>query len=140
MAGRAGVARHSTGDAARAAPKFLNLAAIRFPVGAIASILHRISGIVLVLALPLLASALGESLSGPEGFRAVLEGATRSWYAPLLLVGVWALVHHIFAGVRHLLMDVGIGSRLAPARASAFVSIAAGVVAAVVWLALWAVR
>ncbi len=127
-------------NSARPAPKFLDLAAIRFPIGAIASILHRISGIVLLLALPLLARALDESLRGPQPFDALLDAATRSWIAPLLFVGVWALVHHVFAGVRHLLMDVGVGVRLAQARSSAGVSIAAGVVAAALWLLAWALR
>ncbi len=130
----------AAGGAARPLPKFLNLAQIRFPVGAIASILHRVSGVVLALSLPLLASALADSLRSPEGFASVVHGATRSWFAPLLFIGAWALVHHIFAGVRHLLMDAGIGHRLPQARTSAFVSIAAGIVAAVLWVVAWGLR
>lgn len=130
----------AAGGAARPMPKYLNLAQIRFPVGAIASILHRVSGIVLLVSLPLLASALAESLRSPEGFAAVVDGATRSWFAPLLFVGAWALVHHVFAGVRHLLMDAGVGYRLPQARTSAFVSIFAGIVAAVLWLLAWGLR
>lgn len=126
--------------AVRPLPKFLNLAQIRFPVGAIASILHRVSGVVLLVALPVLASALGESLSSSAGFDAVLDAATRSWFTPLLFVGVWALVHHIFAGVRHLLMDIGVGVRLSQARASAFVSIAAGIAAVLIALLAWGLR
>ncbi len=132
--------RPSANSAARPAPKFLNLAAIRFPVGAIASILHRISGVVLLIALPLLARTLDASLSGEQGFQAVIDGATRSWFAPFLFIGVWALVHHIFAGVRHLVMDMGAGFALPKARASAFVSIAAGFVAALLWLLAWGLR
>lgn len=129
-----------TNGAVRPLPKFLNLAQIRFPVGAIASILHRVSGVVLAVALPLLASALAESLRSAQGFEAVIDAATRSWFTPLLFVGVWALVHHIFAGVRHLLMDMGIGVRLPQARASAFVSIAAGIVAVLLALLAWGLR
>ena len=126
--------------AARSLPKFLNLAQIRFPIGAIASILHRVSGVVLLVSLPLLASALAESLRGPQGFDAVVHAATRSWFAPLLFIGVWALVHHIFAGVRHLFMDAGVGYRLPQARSSAFVCIAAGIIAALLWLLAWGLR
>ncbi|HEY0878845.1 MAG TPA: succinate dehydrogenase, cytochrome b556 subunit [Zeimonas sp.] len=132
--------RQPMSGAAGVAPKFLNLARIRFPIGAIASILHRISGVVLVVALPMLASALGDSLRGPDGLDAVLDAALRSWFSPLLFIGVWALVHHVFAGVRHLLMDVGVGVRLPQARSSAFVSIAAGLVAALAWIAAWGLR
>lgn len=104
-------------------PKFLNLLAIRFPVGAIASILHRVSGVALLASLPMLADALDRSLRGPAQFEALLQAATHAPLAPLLLLFAWALTHHVFAGVRHLLMDVGIGVRLATARASAAAAI-----------------
>lgn len=49
------------------APKFLNLFHIRFPIGAIASIGHRISGVLLLISLPLLALALErQCLQTPE--------------------------------------------------------------------------
>ncbi len=98
---------------------FLNLAQIRFPIGAIASIAHRVSGVLLFIALPVLAALLDASLRSEAGFASV-RGLLSS---PLALVvsGVlaWALVHHVLAGIRHLLMDVGIGGELERARASA---------------------
>ena len=98
---------------------FLNLAQIRFPIGAIASIAHRVSGVLLFIALPVLAALLDASLRSEAGFASV-RGLLSS---PLALVvsGVlaWALVHHVLAGIRHLLMDVGIGGALERARASA---------------------
>ena len=100
-------------------PVFLNLAQIRFPIGAIASIAHRVSGVLLFIALPVLAALLDASLRSEAGFASV-RGLLSS---PLALVvsGVlaWALVHHVLAGIRHLLMDVGIGGELERARASA---------------------
>ena len=103
----------------RRLPVFLNLAQIRFPIGAIASIAHRVSGVLLFIALPVLAVLLDASLRDETGFASV-RGLFSS---PLSLVvaGVlaWALVHHVLAGVRHLLMDIGVGSELARARASA---------------------
>lgn len=105
---------------------FLNLAQIRFPIGAIASIAHRVSGVLMFIALPVLAALLDASLRSEAGFASV-RGLLSS---PLALVvsGVlaWALVHHVLAGIRHLLMDVGIGGELERARASArFVLLAA---------------
>ena len=98
---------------------FLNLAQIRFPIGAIASIAHRVSGVLMFIALPVLAALLDASLRSEAGFASV-RGLLSS---PLALVvsGVlaWALVHHVLAGIRHLLMDVGIGGELERARASA---------------------
>ena len=103
----------------RRLPVFLNLAQIRFPIGAIASIAHRVSGVLLFIALPVLAALLDASLRSEAGFASV-RGLLSS---PLALVvsGVlaWALVHHVLAGIRHLLMDVGIGGELERARASA---------------------
>lgn len=128
------------GIPARTAPKFLDLTAIRFPIGAIASILHRVSGMVLLVALPLLARSLERSLASQAQFDALVREATTGWVALPLTVGVWALVHHVFAGIRHLAMDVGIGVRLNQARASAAFASAAGVVVAAAWLLLWWLR
>ncbi len=105
-------------------PVFLNLACIRFPVGAVASIGHRISGIVLVLALPFAVLALQYSLQR----EAVFDGIAGWMRLPAALLA-WAAAHHLFAGIRHLLTDVGIGASLPQARASAYAALlAAGAV------------
>ncbi|BAL26981.1 succinate dehydrogenase, cytochrome b556 subunit [Azoarcus sp. KH32C] len=113
-----------------AAPKFLNLLQIRFPIGAIASIGHRISGVLLVIALPALALTLDRSLRSEAEFTAVRDLLSAPWRGLFLVVLVWAAANHLLAGVRHLLMDVGIGSRLAQARTSAWaVIVGAGLIA-----------
>ncbi len=113
-------------------PVFLDLRAIRMPPGAVASILHRLSGVLLFLAIPLLLWALERSLAGPEGFEA-LRAALAPWPVRLLaVVLLWALTHHLLAGVRFLLMDLGLGHALGPARASARVVTAAGLLGLVV--------
>ena len=99
--------------------KFLNLFEIRFPIGAIASIGHRVSGVLLLIALPLLAFALDRSLRSEAEFEALHTLLSAPWRALFLVVMVWAGVYHVFAGARHLLMDIGIGSALAQARSSA---------------------
>ena len=103
----------------RRLPVFLNLAQIRFPIGAIASIAHRVSGVLLFIALPVLAVLLDASLRDEAGFASVRDLIS----SPLAVVAagvlVWALVHHVLAGIRHLLMDVGIGGELERARTSA---------------------
>ena len=105
-------------------PVFLNLAHIQYPVGAVASIGHRISGVLLVLALPLAVLALKYSLQEEAAF----DGMSGWLRLPAALLA-WACAHHLFAGVRHLLTDVGIGSSLPAARASAYAAlIAAGAV------------
>lgn len=117
---------------ASGAPKFLNLLQIRFPIGAIASIGHRISGVLLALSLPLLALALDHSLRSEAEFAALRDLIPAPWRALLLIIVVWAGAHHLLAGIRHLLMDLGIGSPLAQARASAWSVILAATIIALV--------
>ena len=102
-------------------PVFLSLARLRFPVGAVASIGHRISGVLLVITLPLAVLALERSLKDGSGVYA-FTGWTRLPAAVL----AWACAHHIFAGVRHLLMDAGVGASLSAGRASAYAALIAG--------------
>ncbi len=120
------------GAPARRRPVFLNLAALRYPVGAIASIGHRISGVLLLVALPGLAAALERSLRSAGDYAALLGSARPAWLTVALIVLTWAAAHHVLAGVRHLLMDIGIGSRLSTARASAWAALLLGALAAVV--------
>lgn len=114
------------------APKFLNLFQIRFPIGAIASIGHRVSGVILLILLPLLATALDESLGSAEDFDAMRDNLSGPLTTLLLVIVVWAAAHHVLAGVRHLLMDIGIGSRLEQARTSAWSVIVAALLIALI--------
>ena len=101
-------------------PRFLNLLQIRMPIGAVASIAHRVSGVLLFLILPAAVFLLELSVRGPEGFdqaRAMLRGPL----AQLLgLVLAWALLHHLLAGIRFLLLDLEIGIERKQARRSAW--------------------
>ncbi|NMG14495.1 succinate dehydrogenase, cytochrome b556 subunit [Aromatoleum bremense] len=119
------------------ATKFLNLSQIRFPIGAIASIGHRISGVLLLITLPLLALALDRSLRSEAEFEALRDLVSAPGRALLLVVVVWAASHHVLAGLRHLLMDVGIGSRLDQARSSAWAAIVAAALIALAVAARW---
>ena len=104
----------------RSAPVFLNLFRIRFPVGAVTSIAHRLSGLLLFLSFPVLVYWLDLSLRDPAGFaeaRAWLDGA---WVRLASIVLVWSLLHHLFAGLRFLLIDIGIGVERRAARRSAW--------------------
>ncbi len=107
-------------------PTFLNFARIRFPAGAIASIGHRISGVLLALSLPFLVYALQLSLQSPSALSAFTSALRTFPGRIVLVVFAWACTHHLFAGIRHLLSDVGIGSALPAARASAYAVLCAG--------------
>jgi succinate dehydrogenase / fumarate reductase, cytochrome b subunit len=105
----------------------LNLLKIRFPVGAVASISHRISGGILLLALPFAVEAFARSLATEAGYEA-LRGLLRNpAVLILLLLPCWALAQHLLAGIRHLLMDVDVGSGLPTARRTAWLVLVGGV-------------
>ncbi len=90
-------------------PVFLNLLLIRMPVAAVISIIHRMSGVVMVLTIPLVFYMLDLSLSGDEGFEQVRSMFFDGFDRLLLLCFVWGLVHHLLAGLRFLLIDLDIG-------------------------------
>lgn len=90
-------------------PIFLNLLKIRLPVTGYVSILHRISGFFLFLAIPFSVYIFDLSLQGKEGFELATEILQRPIVQLLSLVLLWSLIHHLFAGLRYLLMDFDLG-------------------------------
>lgn len=87
-------------------PKNLNLLTIRFPLNAVVSIQHRISGTILFMLLPAMLWGLQASLAGEAQYQAIV-GASHHWLFKLCLIWVsWGFFHHFYAGVRHLVQDV----------------------------------
>lgn len=102
----------------RKRPKNLNLFTIRLPVNAIISIMHRMSGMVLFLVLPLLLWALSQSVQNEASYLA-LVGMLQHWLVKMLVIGLsCAFFHHFYAGLRHLAMDVHWMTSLQKARIS----------------------
>ena len=101
-------------------PVYLNLFAIRLPLPAFVSILHRVSGALLFLiGIPLLLWVVQRALASPEAWaqmRAHARHAARQ--ARRCVVLAWSYFHHFIAGIRHLLMDLHIGMDLTSARQS----------------------
>lgn len=108
---------NSQQSVSRPRPRWFNLSLLNLPLPGVVSILHRISGAVLfVFGLPLLLWAVQTSLADDAGF-ALLADFFANPVVKLALVGfLWAFLHHVFAGVRHLLLDVHRGTDLAAAR------------------------
>lgn len=101
-------------------PKYLSLAAllfeIRLPLPGWVSILHRISGLLLFLAVVWLLFLLDRSLASQAGFDAVRR-YVGLWPVKLsVLVLVWAYCHHFCAGIRFLFLDLDKGVDKATAR------------------------
>ncbi|MEJ2399150.1 MAG: succinate dehydrogenase, cytochrome b556 subunit [Gammaproteobacteria bacterium] len=107
-------------------PKFLNLFAIHLPVTGVISFAHRVSGALMILAIPGLIYLFGLSLRDQAGYVAALA-MLHTWPLKLILsILVWTLSHHILAGIRFLLMDVNLGEQLTAARLSAWAVNVAG--------------
>ena len=101
-------------------PINLDLTTITFPITAITSILHRLSGVLLFLLSPLMLYCLKLSLSKEESFVNLQQILAKPLAKLVILLFLAALVYHILAGCRHLLMDCGVGEELPQGRFSAF--------------------
>ena len=93
-------------------PVNLDIGTMRLPITAWASITHRATGVILFVGTAILIWALDVSLSGPEGFESVRECLS----SPLAKLVIWAVVagmiYHSLAGVKHLVVDFGIGETM----------------------------
>jgi succinate dehydrogenase / fumarate reductase, cytochrome b subunit len=108
----------------RSRPEFRNIhvsqiVRYRMPPPALVSIMHRISGALLFLALPLLLWMFDQSLISEDTFDRMAMGVS-GWVVKLvLLVLIWAFLHHLVAGIRYLVLDLLIGLDLEQARRNA---------------------
>ena len=118
-------------------PKFLNLFKIHLPITGIASINHRISGLILFLSIPFSLYLLQLSLSGEDGFRQALYYFSSPWIKFALIFLLWSFVHHLFAGFRFLLIDQNIGVSLAAARKSAWFVVFAALIVTLLIAGSW---
>ena len=99
-------------------PKHLALHLIKLPLPGFVSILHRVSGLFLFLALPLLLLMLQYSLSSIETFT-TLQSVLAQPLIKLMLLGlIWAFMHHFCAGLRYLAIDLHYVRSLTQARDS----------------------
>ena len=104
-------------------PVFLELWRIRLPIPGVVSILHRVSGVLMVIAIPVFAALFANALSGSAGFdaAAALAGSLLGQLT-LLLLG-WSLLHHLLAGIRYLALDLGWGLDRPTARKTAWTAL-----------------
>lgn len=112
-------------------PVYIDLLRIRLPVGGLVSILHRVSGVLLVLALPFSLWALQQSLVGPEEYQRIIDYLQKPPVRVLLFLLALALTHHFLAGIRHLLLDLDIGISRRGGRVGAWLVLVIGFVVAV---------
>ncbi len=99
-------------------PKHLALHKIKFPLPSYVSILHRVSGAILFLCLPLLLLLFDQSLRSIETYTSLTEYLAHPLLKLILLGLMWAFLHHFCAGLRYLAIDLHLLPNLALARSS----------------------
>ena len=118
-------------------PKHLNLFKIHLPITGIASINHRLSGLILFLAIPVSLYLFQRSLSSQTGFAEVLEYLSSPWIKLALILLIWSFVHHLLAGFRFLLIDQNLGISLPAARKTAWFVVIAAVIVTLIIAGVW---
>lgn len=118
-------------------PVNLDLTAFKWPLPALTSITHRISGVLLFFGTAVLLYLLQLSLQSEAGFQQAADYLAM----PLVKLVVWVIVaglmYHLIAGVKHLIMDFGIGETLQGGKTGAVITIlisAVAIVIAGVWI------
>jgi succinate dehydrogenase / fumarate reductase cytochrome b subunit len=114
---------------AKPRPVYLNLFAIRMPLPAVVSILHRASGALLfAIGIPLALCAVQNALVSQEAWAQMRVNLDAPFPKLVVIVLAWAFIHHLLAGIRHLLMDAHVGVELGGARRSAALTLVLSVV------------
>lgn len=110
-------------------PIFLDLTRIRHPITALISIAHRIAGIILFITIPFVIYLLDLSVESQQSFNQAQDILSRGVVKVAIIFIFWALAHHILAGMRLLLIDVGIGVARDEARRTAWIIAVGGAAA-----------
>lgn len=108
-------------------PKHLALHLIKLPLPGFVSILHRVSGLMLFLALPVLLLMLQYSLRSIETYTTLQSFFSQPLVKLAMLGLLWAFLHHFCAGLRYLAIDLHWLRSLAQARNSSKVVMAVSV-------------
>lgn len=103
-------------ESVRDKPVYLNLFTFAFPITAVVSFLHRVSGVILFFMIPLILSTLANVLY----YSFVIPTTCK-----IIIWGILsALIYHLLAGIRHLVMDSGYGEAKNQARITSFLVLA----------------
>lgn len=117
-------------------PVNIDLTTLRFPIMAIASILHRLSGIILFLCLPFLLYCLDRSLRSSFMFSKTVNLLHNFSLKVLIWLFLSALIYHVLAGIRHLIMDLGFAENVNKGRLTAVVVMSTSLILAIL-VGIW---
>jgi succinate dehydrogenase / fumarate reductase cytochrome b subunit len=119
-------------------PVNLELTTIKFPITALASISHRVTGVLLFISSVLLVWALDASLASEESFNQLVKLLSSTGAKAALWGFLVIFSYHALAGIRHLIMDAGIGEDFKGGALGARILFVASGLAAVAWgIVLW---
>jgi succinate dehydrogenase cytochrome b subunit len=110
-------------------PVYLNLIKIRLPLMGMVSFAHRISGVLLFLFLPFSVYMLDRSVQSAESFAAVKQLLSQPLMIAMMILVIWSIAHHFFAGIRFLLIDAEIGVEKSQAQIGSWLVVLAEVIA-----------
>lgn len=127
---------HMAADRDRPISPFLTI--WRWGPHMVVSIVHRITGAGLsIVGLAVLTWWL-LAISGGGDAYAIFAKAANHWFGIIVLVGLtWAFFQHLFSGIRHLIMDTGMGFELKANKAGAIATIVGSIVATAIIWAYW---
>jgi succinate dehydrogenase / fumarate reductase cytochrome b subunit len=120
----------------KARPVNLDLMTIRMPINAVVSILHRISGVFVFLFIPMFLWMLRLSTFSELGFLRMQECLASPISKMVIWVTLSGLIYHLVAGIRHLIMDMGIGEERESGRLAAQISLGVSIIL-IVSLGVW---
>ena len=118
---------------------FTDVRTYRLPLAALVSILHRLSGFLMFALLPLIIWLFDKSISSEISFGQFSAAFSAglwifpAWFVKLVVLAlIWSYLHHLFAGVRHLYLDVSHHTTKEFGRQSAAVVLVAAIVLTVI--------
>lgn len=109
-------------------PVNLDIATIKLPITAYVSILHRASGVFLFAGVAVLLWMLDASLDSQEGFNSIGDLAANPVCQFVLWSVLAGLAYHMVLGIRHLIMDFGIGESLKGGQTGAKIALAVAII------------
>ena len=109
-------------------PVYLNLLKIRLRLTGIVSFAHRITGVILFLALPFAVYLLDLSIESQQSFQKAQQILNQPVMIFVQILLLWSIAHHFYAGIRFLLIDAEIGVEKSSARTGAWLVLLAEVI------------
>jgi succinate dehydrogenase / fumarate reductase cytochrome b subunit len=111
----------------------MSIKSYNFPIMAMSSILHRVSGVILLVGVPLSVYGLSCSLSSSVGYDHAVAMFTKGVGSIFFWMFLSAITYHVYAGIRHMIMDAGFAESLVAAKTTSIITILLGVLTAAFW-------